>query len=254
MLDLTIDERVATILINRPEKRNAMTAAMWGALPGLLDGLAADPQVRALVLTGAGGTFCAGADIADLGAFVGDGLTLEAEEALATFPKPTIARIEGYCVGGGCQLAAACDLRFAADDARLGITPAKLGIVYPVATTRRLVSLIGPAAAKYLLFSADLIDAAQALRIGLLDEVLPAAALPDRVAQFCRTMGSRSQLTLRATKDIVDAIAQDRLTRERVDHWRAEAADSGDVQEGVSAFLERRPPRFGWTGPRLAPR
>jgi enoyl-CoA hydratase/carnithine racemase len=251
MLDLTIDEQVATLCINRPEKRNAMTVEMWQALPGLLDRLAADPEVRVVVLTGAGGTFCAGADIADLGEFVGDGLTLGAEEALAAFPKPTIAMIEGYCVGGGCQLAAACDLRFAADDARFGITPAKLGIVYPASTTRRLVSLIGPSAAKYLLFSADLIEAAQALRIGLLDEMLPAAALHARVRDFCHTITTRSQLTVRATKDLVDSIAAGRLTDEQADRWSREAAESGDVREGVSAFLERRPPRFGWTGPQL---
>ncbi|MCW2887187.1 MAG: enoyl-CoA hydratase [Streptosporangiaceae bacterium] len=251
MLDLTIDEQVATVRINRPEKRNAMTAEMWRALPGLLDGLAADPEVRVVVLTGAGGTFCAGADITDLGRLGGDELTVASEEALAAFPKPTIAMIEGYCVGGGCQLAAACDLRFAADDARFGITPAKLGIVYPASTTRRLVSLIGPSAAKYLLFSADLIGAAQALRIGFLDEMLPAPALHDRVHEFCHTVTVRSQLSVRAAKDLVDRSAAGRPTDEPVARWRQEAAAAGDVQEGVRAFIERRPPRFGWTGPQL---
>ncbi|MGI8331581.1 enoyl-CoA hydratase/isomerase family protein [Actinomadura scrupuli] len=253
MLDLTIHEQVATVRINRPEKRNAMTPEMWRALPGLLDGLAADPDVRVMVLTGAGGTFCAGADITDLGR-LGDELTVVAEEALAAFPKPSIAMIEGYCVGGGCQLAAACDLRFAADDARFGITPAKLGIVYPAATTRRLVGLIGPSAAKYLLFSADLIGAAQALRIGFLDEMLPAPALHDRVREFCRTVATRSQLSVRAAKDLVDLSAAGRLGDEQAAHWRREAAAAGDLEEGVRAFVERRPPRFGWTGSGLTQR
>ncbi|NED57478.1 enoyl-CoA hydratase/isomerase family protein, partial [Micromonospora aurantiaca] len=127
---------VATITIDRPAKRNAMSADMWRALPGILDTLAKDDAVRVVVLTGAGGNFCAGADISELDDIHRDDdshLSTVAERALAAFPKPTLAAIEGYCVGGGCQLAAACDLRFAAEDARFGITPAKLGIVYPAA-------------------------------------------------------------------------------------------------------------------------
>src|SRR6185369_2798694 len=153
--------------------RNAMTVAMWSALPGILDGLAADPAVKVVVLAGAGGTFCAGADINDAAAIGREGqgsVAVLAEEALAAFPKPTIARISGYCVGGGCQLAVACDLRFAAAGARIGVPPAKLGIVYPAATTRRLVELIGPSAAKFLLCSADPVDAVRAAAMGLVDE------------------------------------------------------------------------------------
>lgn len=248
MLDLRVGDGVGTIRINRPEKRNAMSTEMWLALPGLLAGLATDDRVGTVVLTGAGGTFCAGADIADVGRIGGERMTSDAEEALVTFPKPTIAMIEGYCVGGGCQLAAACDLRFAAADARFGITPAKLGIVYPVPATRRLMGLVGPAAAKYLLFSAELVDAAHALRIGLVDEVLPADALAARVGEFCRTVASRSQLSVRAIKDIVNAIAAGRLTDEQADRWRREAAEGPDAREGVAAFLEGRPANFTWPG------
>ena len=140
-LDLSIDGAVATVTISNPAKRNAMTVGMWRALPPLLDRLAADPAVRVLVLTGAGDHFCAGADLTDLTELRDNGggsLTTVAEGHLAAFPKPTIARISGYCVGGGCQLAVACDLRFAAEDSRFGVTPAKLGIVYPPSTTHRL--------------------------------------------------------------------------------------------------------------------
>jgi enoyl-CoA hydratase/carnithine racemase len=253
VLDVEIADGVGTVLINRPEKRNAMTAEMWAALPGLLAGLAGDPAVRVVVLTGAGDTFCAGADIGDLARFAGqDKLSVPAEEALAAFPKPTIAMIRGFCVGGGCQLAAACDLRFAAGDARFGITPGKLGIVYPLATTRRLVRLVGPAAAKYLLYSGDLIGAEHALRIGFLDEVLPAAGLAGRVAEFCRTVAARSQLTVQAAKELVDAVAAGQDATELGERWQAEvvrAAVDGDTAEGIAAFLARRPPKFTWSGP-----
>ncbi|TNY37895.1 enoyl-CoA hydratase/isomerase family protein [Thermomonospora catenispora] len=244
-----VAEGVATITIDRPDKRNAMTAAMWRELPVLLDRLEADPTVRVLVLTGAGGDFCSGADIAELGDITSGDLSTTAEEALAAFPKPTVAAIRGFCVGGGCQLAVACDLRLAADDARLGITPAKIGIVYPAAATARLVRLIGPASAKYLLFSAELVDAAHALRIGLVDETVPAAGFDDRLAAFTATLASRSLLTQQAAKDIVDSAAASRLTRATVDAWVAESRRGGDAAEGVTAFLERRPPAFTWTGP-----
>jgi enoyl-CoA hydratase/carnithine racemase len=176
-------------------------------------------------------------------------LSTVAERALAAFGKPTLAAIEGYCVGGGCQLAAACDLRFAAEGARFGITPARLGIVYPAAATARLVRLVGPSAAKYLLYSADLVDAPHALRIGLLDEVVPEGGLHDRVAAFTETLASRSLLTQQATKDIVDAIVAAGPVEEKTQRWLAEVAASGEVAEGIAAFLERRAPEFPWRSP-----
>ncbi|MDJ0382642.1 enoyl-CoA hydratase-related protein [Streptomyces sp. G-G2] len=267
----TVTDGVATVVISHPAKRNAMTAAMWRALPGLLDALAADPGVRTLVLTGAGATFCAGADISSLRAPMGGGagtdatgdtgtdaggdaggerllgpddpqsLAVRAEEALAAFPKPTLAAIRGFCVGGGSQLAAACDLRFAEEGASFGVTPAKLGIVYPASSTRRLTALVGPSAAKYLLFSGELIDAERALRTGLLDELLPAGQLDKRVAEFTRILAARSQLTQAAAKEFADG------RTDRDAHWAAQARASGDTAEGVAAFLERRTPSFTWT-------
>ena len=240
-----VADSVATVVVHHPAKRNAMTTAMWRALPGLLDGLAADPGVRALVLTGEGATFCAGADISTLreSAAEAQGLAVRAEEALAAFPKPTLAAIRGHCVGGGAQLAAACDLRFAEETALFGVTPAKLGVVYPASATRRLVALTGPATAKYLLFSGELIEAARALRTGLVDEVLPEGELGKRVAEFTRVLVSRSLLTQAAAKEF----AAGRTDRDA--HWAAQARGSGDTAEGVAAFLERRQPRFGWNGP-----
>ncbi|MFJ9906682.1 enoyl-CoA hydratase/isomerase family protein [Streptomyces sp. NPDC101152] len=240
-----VADSVATVVIHHPAKRNAMTAAMWAALPPLLDTLAADPAVRALVLTGEGGTFCAGADISTLQGSPEKAQTLavRAEEALAAFPKPTLAAIRGHCVGGGAQLAAACDLRFAMEGALFGVTPAKLGIVYPASSTRRLVSLVGPATAKYLLFSGELIDAERALRTGLVDELLPQGELARRVAEFTRILASRSQLTQAAAKEY----ANGRTDRDA--HWSEQARAGGDTAEGVAAFLERRQPRFTWSVP-----
>ncbi|MFE0605526.1 enoyl-CoA hydratase/isomerase family protein [Streptomyces sp. NPDC058892] len=237
----TVCDGLATVVVSHPAKRNAMTAAMWRRLPGLLDGLACDPAVRVLVLTGAGPTFCAGADISSL---TGDedprALAVAAEEALAAFPKPTLAAIRGFCVGGGSQLAAACDLRFAEEGASFGVTPAKLGIVYPASSTRRLASLVGPAWAKYLLFSAELMGAEEALRAGFLNELLPAGGLDQRVAAFTKVLASRSQLTQAAAKEFADG----RTDREA--YWEEQAAGSDDTAEGVAAFLERRAPRFTW--------
>lgn len=238
-----VEGAVATVVISNPAKRNAMTAAMWRALPPLLDDLAADPGVRALVLTGAGGTFCAGADISTLQGSPDEaqGLAVAAEEALAAFPKPTLAAVRGHCVGGGAQLAAACDLRLAQEGALFGVTPARLGIVYPASSTRRLVSLVGPATAKYLLFTAELIDTGRALGTGLVDEVLPEGELGKRVAELTRVLVSRSQLTQAAAKEF----ANGRTDRDA--HWAARARGSDDTAEGVAAFLERRQPRFTWS-------
>lgn len=242
---------VATVTLDHPAKRNAMTPRMWRSLPPLLDRLAADRAVRTLVLTGAQGTFCAGADIGTLhdapgspaGAETSRGLAVAAEEALAVFPKPTLAVVRGHCVGGGCQLAAACDLRFAAEGALFGVTPARLGIVYPASSTERLVRLVGPAAAKHLLFSAELIGTARALRCGLIDEVHPDADLDARVAEFTRLLATRSQLTQAAAKEFADG----RGDRARVAHWTREAAGCEEAAEGVAAFLQRRTPHFTWS-------
>ncbi|KUL48000.1 enoyl-CoA hydratase/isomerase family protein [Streptomyces sp. NRRL S-1521] len=241
----TVTDGVATVVIDHQAKRNAMTADMWRQVPPLLAGLAADPAVRTLVLTGAGETFCAGADISALRESAGEAqdLAVRAEDALAAFPKPALAAVRGYCVGGGCQLAAACDLRFADEGASFGITPAKLGIVYPASSTRRLASLVGPATAKYLLFSGELIDAERASRTGLVDEVLPAGQLGKRVAEFARVLAARSGLTQAAAKEF----AAGRTDRDA--YWRDQARGSGDTAEGVAAFLERRQPHFTWSAP-----
>ncbi|MGW4382772.1 enoyl-CoA hydratase/isomerase family protein [Kitasatospora sp. NPDC004531] len=243
-------DRVATVLLDRPERRNAVTAAMWRALPGLLAELGGRADVRALLLTGAGGAFSAGADIAELAEVYADpaaadayhALNVAAEEALAAFPRPALAVVRGACVGGGCQLAVACDLRFAAEDARLGITPAKLGVVYPAVPTLRLAALVGPARAKYLLFSGELVPAARAERYGLLDEVLPAAELDTRAREFARLLTHRSPQTIGAAKAALAAAPHQAPTA--LAPWEHASRTAPDVHEGLAAFLERREPTF----------
>ncbi|MFF5173996.1 enoyl-CoA hydratase/isomerase family protein [Micromonospora sp. NPDC000089] len=245
-LTVGVTGAVATVTIHNPGRRNAMTPAMWRRLPVLLDELEGDPAVRVLVLTGAGGTFCAGADLGDLDELLDAGdhsIAVAAEERLAGFAKPTIAAVQGPCVGGGCQLAVACDLRIAASDARFGVPPARLGLVYPAPTTRRLTRLVGPSTAKFLLFTAELIDAERALRVGLVDEVVD--DLPARVDAVTAAIAQRSQLSVTAAKEIVD----DRANPARLAWWHRKVRDSGEAREGVAAHHERRAPDFRWAPP-----
>ncbi|MFI6445104.1 enoyl-CoA hydratase/isomerase family protein [Kitasatospora sp. NPDC050543] len=241
---------VAVLVLNRPHRRNAITLAMWRGLPEALTGIAEQPGVRALLVTGAEGAFSAGADIAELSETYGDpdradayhADNVAAEEALAAFPHPTVAVVHGSCVGGGCQLAVACDLRFAAVDARLGITPAKLGVVYPAVPTLRLARLVGPGRAKLLLFSGELVDAKRAAALGLVDEVLPGVELDARALDFARLLTRRSPQTIGAVKAALAVEPQDAAAA--LAPWERRSREAPDVREGLAAFLERREPRF----------
>ncbi len=247
------DGPVATLTINRPERLNALTFGMFARIPALLAEAAAVPGIRALVVRGSGArAFSAGADITEFAtvratpeqAAVYDDAVLAAEEALASFPVPTIAAVQGNCYGGGCGLALACDIRFAGPGARFAITPAKLGLVYPLRSTKRLVDLVGPSRAKIMLMSGADYDAARALSFGLVDEVLD--DLDGGVREFTALLASRSGVTQRAVKETVGRIV-DGASRDDEAHaaLRAAALSSPDYTEGVRAFLERRPPRFG---------
>ncbi|MBV6697638.1 enoyl-CoA hydratase/isomerase family protein [Kitasatospora aureofaciens] len=244
------EDGVAVLEFARPHRRNAVTLEIWQALPKVLQLLAEHEGVRALLLTGAGGTFSAGADIAELAEVYGDpdradayhAVNVAAEEALAAFPHPTIAAVRGACVGGGCQLAVACDLRFVAEDARLGITPAKLGVVYPAVPTLRLARLVGPARAKYLLFSGELVTGRDALPLGLAERVLPDPELDAAALEFARVLTGRSTQTIGAVKAAL-AVPPERAA-EALAPWERRSRESGDVREGLAAFLEGRSPRF----------
>lgn len=253
---LTRDGAVATLTINRPDRLNTLTYAMFARLPQVLADAAGQPGLRALVLRGAGArAFSAGADISEFGttrttreqATAYDEAVLAAEEAVAAFPLPTIAAVHGHCYGGGCGLAVACDLRFAAAGARFAITPAKLGIVYPLRGTKRLVDLVGPSRAKIILMSGADYSAAQAQSFGLADEVFAdPPALDAGVREFTALLASRSGVSQRGAKQTIARIL-DGVTHDDAAHaeLRAAAFASPDYAEGVRAFLDRRPPVFG---------
>ncbi|HEX3649246.1 MAG TPA: enoyl-CoA hydratase-related protein, partial [Pseudonocardiaceae bacterium] len=163
----------------------------------------------------------------------------------ATLGIPTIAAITGFCIGGGCEIALACDIRLAADDARFGITPAKLGIVYNFTSTRQLVAAVGPAWAKQILFSGDLIDAATALRIGLVNETCPVDGLFDRVAELAGTIASLARVSVHGAKQLVGRIGDGQVDEdEAVAAVYEKAVLSAEYAEGVAAFLEKRQPNF----------
>jgi len=251
-LRVEIDDGIATLWLDRPAKRNAVTYDMWNGIAAHSERLAADDTVRLLVVRGVGDHFCAGADIASMSDVSGGAYRRAneaAEAALARFPKPSIAVITGACVGGGTEIAVACDLRLADTTSRFGITPARLGIVYPASATARVVRLVGPSATKHLLFSAELIEADRALRIGLVDEVHDPGQLDDRLRQLSELIANeRSLLTQMASKEIVDALDADVGVDPSVEQrWGRAVAAAGDAAEGIAAFVERRTPNFTWT-------
>jgi enoyl-CoA hydratase/carnithine racemase len=248
---------VATIVLDNPRRRNAMTKEMWQQFQPLLDLLAADQSVKVVVVRGAAENFSAGADISDLKDILHDpgtgrhdgGHVTAGENALASFHKPTIAAIDGYCIGGGWQIAGACDIRIASDRSTFGITPSKVGIIYPLSGIERLVRLAGPATAKYLLFSGDFISATEAISLGLLARVVPQSDFWAEITAFAERLASRSQLSIQAMKDIIDVIAEDGDgLGETNAAWQREMALSGEPEIGVEAFLTKQTPQFKWSG------
>ncbi|TWD80821.1 enoyl-CoA hydratase/carnithine racemase [Kribbella amoyensis] len=245
---------VSRLVIDRAEKRNALTRAMWAALPGLLTPLAADPAVKVLLVTGAGPTFSAGADIGELvsGADPRDPMAelraanLDAQRVLREFPKPTVAVVRGHCIGGGLELAVNCDFRFAAHGSTFGVTPARIGVVYPPVAIKVLLDLVGPATAKYLLFSGEFLTAQQAELRGLVDRVVAADDLDAEVDAFAAKLVARSQLTIRSVKESVTALLAGVDADEAAVARYAETIASGELREGVAAFQEKRAPVFPW--------
>ena len=248
MMRLEVIGGIARLLIDRPLKSNAMTTEMFEAIPGLVAEAEAKKHVRAIILMSArAGMFCAGADIGELSAHAGDmdwrqrnqlAINL-AQHRLARADRPVIAFVDGDCVGGGCGMALACDIRVATTRSRFGITPAKLGLVYPLHDTKLLVDLVGPGQAKRILFTGALIGADEALRIGLIDLI---ADSPDELAQSIAANSLHSQRQSKAmVRRILDGQTED--DSETLAMF-AQAFEGSDFTEGVSAFLGKRKPDF----------
>lgn len=247
---MTVADHIARIVIDNPGRVNTLTRSMLHEMHCHLDEIAGRPDVRAVILTGAHGNFCAGLDISAITAGADDSIEhdfVDVEAALARCPKPTVAAIDGHCVGGGTQLAVACDLRIASCAARLAITPAKLGIVYPPDSIERLTDVIGPAATKRLLFTADTITADTALHYGLVTDVVPAADLGAVVDRLAATIAARSPITVAAAKQMTDAAARGEVTDTLRGHWRT--VPNPDLPIGLAAFADKRAPVFRVSAP-----
>ncbi|WP_336972760.1 enoyl-CoA hydratase/isomerase family protein [Sphingobium aromaticiconvertens] len=251
-LRLERDGALARLLIDRPDRRNAMNQSMWQLLPTLVAQAMADDSVRVLILASATpGLFCAGADIDEFASHSGQeswrvanqAAIRSSQYALAHAEKPVIAAIDGDCIGGGCGLAMACDIRIAAPVARLGVTPAKLGIVYSLFDTKLLVDLVGPARAKRILFTGALINAEQALSIGLVDDL---STDPLTAADaLAHTIAANAQHSVRSAKTIITRILDGQADDD--DATLALFRDAftlPDFTEGVAAFRNKRKPVF----------
>lgn len=248
-LRLERDGAVAWLLIDRADKRNAFNIAMWQRLPELLAEADADPALRVLVVKSAnGGAFCAGADIAELLANKDDAgwraanqqAINRAQYDLTRFRLPTVAMIEGDCVGGGCGIALACDIRVAAPGARFGITPARLGLVYPLHDVKLLVDLVGPGQARRMLFTGMLLGAEEAKAVGLVEE------LADSEQALVAQLLSASPFSMQAIKGFVRSVLDGQVADDEVSlRVFASAFEGADFCEGTTAFIEKRKPVFG---------
>jgi len=254
-IGLAIADGVGRITIDNPARHNAISLAMWESLAQHLVTAAADASVRVLVLKGAGGkAFAAGADISKFeseraskaASDAYNATSARASELLYNFPRPTIAHINGYCIGGGLAVALCCDLRFAETSSRFAIPAARLGLGYGLDGVRRLVDVVGGAAAMEIFFTARQFDAAEALRMGLINQAVAPDALEQVVADCIDRIRSNAPLTVAAAKAAVRELAKDPAARNRaaIDAMVAACFASADFVEGRTAFMEKRAPQF----------
>jgi enoyl-CoA hydratase/carnithine racemase len=247
---------VARLILNRPERLNALDMAMWAAIPEALAAAEHDPEVKVLTVSGADSrAFAAGADISEFERIMAGGLAADyavcmgrATGRLSRFPKPTIAVIQGPCIGGGCAIAMCCDFRFADVTARVGVTAARLGVAYPLEDTKRLIDALGLSRAREMLMTGRVFDAAEALAAGLIDRLLPADRLWPEAMLFAETMAAQSQFSIRASKAIIAEILAGAVSEtDRSRGLFAEAFAHEDLAEGTRAFMEKRRPRFSFS-------
>jgi enoyl-CoA hydratase len=246
---------VGHMIFNQPEKRNATSLEMWQAAKIILDDFAADPDIRCLVLSGAGDkSFVAGADISQFEKARSDAnaaaeyerISAEGKAALNSFPKPIIAQIQGFCLGGGLVVAMAADFRICSDDSQLGVPAARLGIAYSYDAIYRLNSLVGPSFAKDILITARRIKADEALRIGLVNRSVPASELDATVAEYTDAILENAPLSMQASKMTIGEILKSPADRDMaaLDAMGQQCFDSNDYTEGRTAFMAKRKPVF----------
>ena len=252
------DGAVGHLVFNNPAKLNAVSLDMWDAFVGILKDYEKDPEVRCVVVSGAGGkAFVSGADIskfeserANAEAQVRyDAISKEGYESLYNFPKPTIAMIRGYCIGGGLNLAICCDMRYANESARFALPAAKLGLGYGYPGLKRLVDIVGPSFAMEIFYTARQFTAAEAVTMGLVNRVVADAELEKYVSDYAAVIAGNAPLTIKAVKATVGEIMKEdskrniKLTQDLVDA----CFKSNDYQEGRKAFMEKRKPVFTGT-------
>jgi enoyl-CoA hydratase len=253
-----IENGIATITINRPDRRNALTLGMWSSFPSIMAPLSADPAVKVVVLRGSGDkAFSAGGDIPEFLELASSPEKAREEypiiqAALGSIeqsPKPVIAMIRGFAMGGAWLLISACDIRIAAEDAQFSIPSARIGVTISYPDTLRTVRLIGPAKTKEILYTARLIKAAQAYEWGLVNHVVPVAELEKFTYDMATVICSNAPLSVRGAKQTVNVCVADPMLSsiKRGDELAVACILSKDFSEGVRAFIEKRPPKFAGT-------
>ncbi|XWN30440.1 MAG: enoyl-CoA hydratase-related protein [Devosia sp.] len=244
---------IAHVVIDQQDRRNAMSQGMWQSLADAAHALTADSDARAVIVRGAGGTFCAGADMSEFETVYRDRETTAAysrivslaQRALAAVPIPVIAAVEGNCFGGGCGIALAADLRFAATDARFAITPARIGAAYSFADTKQLVDVVGPARAKDILFSGRAVEATEALAIGLVDRLVEPGASLAAATDYVDHLATLSANSMRFTKATIEAIRKGATGADQaMEEAFLDTFAQADFREGYAAFLAKRKPQF----------
>ncbi len=249
------DGTIGWMTFNNPERRNAVSLEMWEAVERIIEAFAGDEEIRVIVMKGTGDkAFVSGADISQFdkvrdsaeAAAAYDAKSHAARAGLAALEKPLIAMIRGYCLGGGVSTALKADLRIASENAQFGIPAGRLGVGYALESIKPLVDLVGPAFAKEILFTARRLDAAEALRIGLVNRVVENDALEETVREIAGQIAENAPLTTRASKVTIDEVVKDPADRdlERAERLTNACFDSEDFEEGRRAFMEKRKPVF----------
>ena len=244
---------VGWLVFNNPERRNAISVDMWEAIPAALGRFEKDPDIRVVVLAGAGDkAFVSGADISQFEKQRSGPEAVQRYEELAegaaaklsTFDKPLIAMVRGYCLGAGVNIANACDLRIAAEDARFGIPAAKMGLGYRASSMKNLVDVVGAAYAREIMITARQFTAGEARQMGLANKVVPAADLEKAVKEYTDAISGNAPLTMRTAKRIIREISTVDYDAAKCKAWAKECFESEDYKEGRKAFMEKRKPVF----------